>query len=166
MPARWCCARLEIHCAAVSFEQMQWAIDVLGLGEHWRVTVSPDGDCQRANRAEDCFQGLDEPKKIKSIKLPFGKYFKYVWFEELDEFAGEGEIENVLDSAIRGGKAALCVCTYNPPKSANNWVNKGNRPRQERFCSSQRLYDGPCRMARTDIHQARGGAESAQPARV
>ena len=23
------------------FEQMQWAIDVLGLGEHWRVTVSP-----------------------------------------------------------------------------------------------------------------------------
>ena len=67
---------------------------------------------------------MDEPKKIKSIKLPFGKYFKYVWFEELDEFAGEGEIENVLDSAIRGGKAALCVCTYNPPKSANNWVNK------------------------------------------
>ena len=67
---------------------------------------------------------MDEPKKIKSIKLPFGKYFKYVWFEELDEFAGEGEIENVLDSAIRGGKAALCVCTYNPPKSANNWTNK------------------------------------------
>ena len=23
------------------FEQMQWAIDVLGLGDHWRVTVSP-----------------------------------------------------------------------------------------------------------------------------
>ncbi|MFR5787100.1 MAG: PBSX family phage terminase large subunit [Christensenellales bacterium] len=106
------------------FEQMQWAIDVLGLGDHWRVTVSPMEIVNERTGQKIAFKGLDEPKKIKSIKLPFGKYFKYVWFEELDEFAGEGEIENVLDSAIRGGKAALCVCTYNPPKSANNWVNK------------------------------------------
>ncbi len=149
------------------FEQMQWAIDVLGLGDHWRVTVSPMEIVNERTGQKIVFKGLDEPKKIKSIKLPFGKYFKYVWFEELDEFAGEGEIENVLDSAIRGGKAALCVCTYNPPKSANNWVNKwAIDPGKSVFCSSQRLYDGPCRMARTDIHQARGGAESAQPARI
>ena len=106
------------------FEQMQWAIDVLGLGDHWRVTVSPMEIVNERTGQKIVFKGLDKSKKIKSIKLPFGKYFKYVWFEELDEFAGEGEIENVLDSAIRGGKAALCVCTYNPPKSANNWVNK------------------------------------------
>lgn len=70
------------------------------------------------------FRGLDEPRKIKSVKLKRRKYFKFVWFEELDEFEGEAEIENVLDSALRGGPGGMAICSYNPPKSANNWVNK------------------------------------------
>ena len=149
------------------FEQMQWAIDVLGLGDHWRVTVSPMEIVNERTGQKIVFKGLDEPKKIKSIKLPFGKYFKYVWFEELDEFAGEGEIENVLDSAIRGGKAALCVCTYNPPKSANNWVNKwAIDPGKSVFVHHSDYTMVPAAWLGPTFHQARGGAESAQPARV
>lgn len=106
------------------YAQILWAIDKLGLTTKFKCTQSPLQCTYTPTGQRILFRGLDDPQKIKSIKLPFGKYFKYVWFEELDEFAGEGEIENVLDSAIRGGKAALCVCTYNPPKSANNWVNK------------------------------------------
>ena len=106
------------------YAQILWAIDKLGLTTKFKCTQSPLQCTYLPTGQRILFRGLDDPQKIKSIKLPFGKYFKYVWFEELDEFAGEGEIENVLDSAIRGGKAALCVCTYNPPKSANNWVNK------------------------------------------
>ena len=106
------------------YAQILWAIDKLGLTAKFKCTQSPLQCTYTPTGQRILFRGLDDPQKIKSIKLPFGKYFKYVWFEELDEFAGEGEIENVLDSAIRGGRAALCVCTYNPPKSANNWVNK------------------------------------------
>lgn len=45
------------------FEQMQWAIDVLGLGEHWRVTVSPMEIVNERTGQKIVFKGLDEPKK-------------------------------------------------------------------------------------------------------
>lgn len=106
------------------FEQIQWAIDTLGVGDHWEATVSPMEFTNTRTGQKIVFRGLDEPKKIKSIKLRRRQYFKYVWFEELDEFSGEAEIENVLDSALRGGPGGMAICSYNPPKSANNWVNK------------------------------------------
>lgn len=106
------------------FEQMLWAIDTLGVADHWEATVSPMEITNTRTGQKIVFRGLDEPKKIKSIKLKRRQYFKYVWFEELDEFDGEAEIENVLDSALRGGPGGIAICSYNPPKSANNWVNK------------------------------------------
>ena len=106
------------------YEQIQWAIDTLGISDHWEATVSPMEITNTRTGQKVVFRGLDEPKKIKSIKLKRRQYFKYVWFEELDEFDGEAEIENVLDSALRGGPGGIAICSYNPPKSANNWVNK------------------------------------------
>ena len=41
------------------FEQMQWAIDVLGLGEHWRVTVSPMEIVNERTGQKIVFKGLD-----------------------------------------------------------------------------------------------------------
>ena len=79
------------------YAQILWAIDKLGLTTKFRCTQSPLQCTYLPTGQRILFRGLDDPQKIKSIKLPFGKYFKYVWFEELDEFAGEGEIENVLD---------------------------------------------------------------------
>lgn len=69
------------------------------------------------------FFGLDDPAKVKSIKLPFG-YVGIVWFEELDQFSGMEEIRNVLQSLLRGGPSYQVFGTYNPPKSRNNWVNE------------------------------------------
>lgn len=106
------------------FEQIQWAIDTLGVGDHWEATVSPMEMVNSRTGQKIIFRGLDEPRKIKSIKLKRRKFFKFVWFEELDEFDGEGEIDNVLDSALRGGPGGMAICSYNPPKSANNWVNR------------------------------------------
>lgn len=106
------------------FEQMQWAIDTLGVDDHWEATVAPMEMTNTRTGQKIIFRGLDEPKKIKSIKLKRRFYFKFAWFEELDEFANRREIDNVLDSALRGGKArAMMIGAYNPPKSANNWVN-------------------------------------------
>ena len=106
------------------FEQIQWAIDTLGVGDHWEATVSPMEMVNSRTGQKIIFRGLDEPRKIKSIKLKRRKFFKFVWFEELDEFDGEGEIDKVLDSALRGGPGGMALCSYNPPKSANNWVNR------------------------------------------
>ena len=51
------------------FEQLEWAIDVLGVSEYWKRTVSP-------------YKLTYKPKKIKSIKTAKG-YFKYLWLNLL-----------------------------------------------------------------------------------
>lgn len=48
------------------------------------------------------FRGLDDAKKSKSIKVPFG-YIAIAWFEELDEFNGADEIRSIQQSVLRGG---------------------------------------------------------------
>ena len=67
--------------------------------------------------------GLDDPDKVKSIKLPFG-YIGITWFEELDQFAGPNEIRKVTQSTMRGGNTFWDFRTFNPPISMNNWANE------------------------------------------
>ncbi len=50
-------------------------------------------------------------------------YTKYIWYEELDEFTSMEEIRMINQSLMRGGPKFVVFYTYNPPKSANNWVN-------------------------------------------
>lgn len=104
------------------YEQLVWAIDILGVDEYWHKSISPlqltyipTGQCIK-------FRGADKPKKIKSIKFAKG-YCKYIWYEELDEFNGMEEIRMINQSLMRGGKKFVVFYTYNPPKSVNNWVN-------------------------------------------
>ena len=68
------------------------------------------------------FKGNDSAEKSKGIKLPSG-WFKYIWFEELTEFDGIDAVETVIRSVVRGDKHSNVFYSYNPPKSANNWVN-------------------------------------------
>ena len=44
--------------------------------------------------------------------------------EELDSFAGMEEIRNVNQSLLRGGPEYWEFCSYNPPKTMDNWVNE------------------------------------------
>lgn len=67
--------------------------------------------------------GLDDPNKVKSVKLPFG-YIGITWFEELDQFAGEAEIRKVLQSTMRGGTLFWDFRSFNPPISNLNWANQ------------------------------------------
>ena len=77
------------------------------------------------------FKGLDKAKKSKSIKISKG-YFKYLWFEELDEFAGEEEIRTVQQSVLRGGAKFIVFKSFNPPISKANWANKYvQKPRED-----------------------------------
>lgn len=106
------------------FAQILWALDTLGVYDEWECTVSPMKMVHKKTKQEIMFRGLDDPRKIKSIK-PRRGYFRAVWFEEGEEYDGYEEIRNVMQSAGRGKNArALTFISYNPPKSANNWINK------------------------------------------
>lgn len=106
------------------FPQVVWGIHQLGLDELFQIpkvyntpiTYKPTG--QRI-----MFMGLDDPMKVKSIKLPFG-YIAITWFEELDQYAGENELRTVTQSTMRGGEKFWDFRTFNPPISKNNWANE------------------------------------------
>lgn len=105
------------------YAQMRWAIDALGLQDKFRCTVSPMEITYRATGQKILFFGLDDPQKLKSIKLPFG-YVGVAWFEEADQFAGEPEMRNVKQSVLRGGDFALTFLSFNPPAASRNWANR------------------------------------------
>lgn len=75
-----------------------------------------------ANWAKGAFFGVDDPGKVKSIKVPFG-YIGICWFEELDQFDGEEQIRNVEQSCLRGGDWFITFKSFNPPAMARNWAN-------------------------------------------
>ena len=105
------------------YEQLIWAIDALGVTQYWEIKVSPMELTYIPTGQKILFRGADKPKKIKSTKLRKG-YFKYIWYEETDEFNGIEEIRNINQSLMRGGKEFVVFYTFNPPKSVKSWVNE------------------------------------------
>lgn len=105
------------------YEQILWAIDQLGVAHLWRCTTHPYKMMYVPTGQVIWFRGLDKAKKFKSVKVAKG-YLKYLWFEELDEFAGEQEIRMVQQSVLRGGDKFVVFKTFNPPISRNNWANE------------------------------------------
>lgn len=104
------------------FEQIAWGIEKLGVNDAWEAHLSPLSYTYLPTGQKIIFRGLDKAKKTKSIKVKHG-YFKYLWFEELDEFAGLEEIRTVQQSVLRGGKDFVVFKTFNPPINATNWCN-------------------------------------------
>ena len=102
------------------FEQLLWAIQALGVEQHWQVKLSPLELIYGKQRI--IFRGADKPKKIKSTKFKNG-YCKYIWYEEVDEFNGMEEIRTINQSLMRGGERFVVFYSYNPPRSQRNWVN-------------------------------------------
>ena len=115
------------------YEQIQWAIDELGVSELWDAKISPLHFVYKPTGQKIVFRGLDKAKKTKSIKVSKG-YFKYLWFEELDEFAGMEEIRTVQQSVLRGGSKFIVFKSFNPPISKSNWANTYvNEPRNDSY---------------------------------
>ena len=102
--------------------QLQWSIHALGVDHLWRTKQSPIMLIYKPTGQRIVFRGADNPRKIKSVKLPRG-YIKYAWYEEVDEFTGPDEIRTINQSVLRGGEKFVVFYTYNPPKSAKSWVN-------------------------------------------
>lgn len=104
------------------YEQLQWAVQMLGVEEYWDSKLSPLELTYRPTGQRIIFRGADKPKKIKSTKFRRG-YARYIWYEEVDEFHGPDEIRMINQSLMRGGEKYAVFYTYNPPQSQRNWVN-------------------------------------------
>ena len=105
------------------FNQLNWAIDMLGVSGYWRAKQSPLELIYEKTGQKIIFRGADNPKKIKSTKVDKG-YVKFIWYEELDEFLGSEEIRSINQSLMRGGEDFVVFYSYNPPKSRRLWVNR------------------------------------------
>lgn len=104
------------------FAQLLWAIDILEVGEYFRSTLNPLRIYYKPTGQTIYFRGLDDAKKTKSIK-PRKGYFKFCWFEELEEFTGMEEIRKAVQSLMRGGEDYTYFYSFNPPRNSANWVN-------------------------------------------
>nr|DAH28719.1 MAG TPA: terminase large subunit [Caudoviricetes sp.] len=105
------------------YAQVVWAIAQLGLTRKFRCTVSPMECVYIPTGQKIMFFGMDDPGKVKSIKVPFG-YIGVDWFEELDQFDGPEQIRNVEQSTLRGGPFSMTFKSFNPPAMARNWANR------------------------------------------
>jgi PBSX family phage terminase large subunit len=105
------------------YAQVMWGIAELGLQEYFVTHVNPMEIIYKPTGQKILFLGMDDPGKVKSIKLPFG-YIGITWWEELDQFEGEQQIRKAQQSTMRGGSIYWNFMSYNPPISMNNWANE------------------------------------------
>lgn len=125
--------KVEKYIRESVYEQIAWAIDALGVTDLWKATLSPMQFIYLPTGQKITFRGLDKAKRTKSIKTKRG-WYKYLWFEELDEFAGIEEIRNVQQSVLRGGSEFVVFKSFNPPISRSNWANVYvNEPREDSY---------------------------------
>ncbi|WP_295790040.1 PBSX family phage terminase large subunit [uncultured Veillonella sp.] len=104
------------------YPQIQWGIEQLDLTNQFHFKISPPEITYLKTGQKILFFGVDDPQKIKSIKVPFG-HIGIVWYEELDQYSGMEEIRNLNQSILRGGEKYWCFYSFNPPKSQDSWVN-------------------------------------------
>lgn len=100
-----------------------WAIDELKQTDQFDSISSPAEITYRPTGQKILMRGLDEPRKLKSIKVRSG-YLKYLWFEEAEEYGGIEEIRSVEQSVLRGGEEFVEFFTFNPPRNPKHWINK------------------------------------------
>lgn len=133
------------------FAQIIWAIAALGLDADFDSTVSPMVVTLSATGQKIYFRGADDPGKLKSITPPFG-YVGVLWFEELDQFAGDNEVRNIRQSVIRGGDKAFVFKSYNQPKSINNWVNMARKMPKPGRLVHESTYLGPQKCVQAGVY--------------
>lgn len=123
----------KIDLRDAAYAQMVWAIEAMGLTDDYDFPESTLRIKKKSTGQLIIFRGCDNPKKMKSIKVPFGR-IGIVWYEETDMFNGESEIRTVNQSVTRGaddGTEIIRIYTYNPPRTLSNWINQVVQKRRD-----------------------------------
>ena len=113
--------------------------------DEWDFTTSPM--MARYKKTGQCviFVGADKPISLKSYNLSFG-YVKLLIHEECDEMAGLEQMDNIEDTFLRSDTFALDIKVFNPPKSANNFMNayvEECRKKESTFICHSYYYNVP-----------------------
>ena len=120
------------------FNQIQWAIDTLGVSEHWKSTIMPLQFIYETGQVIR-LSGLDDPTKLKSLR-PSKGYFSILWIEEFSEILGELELRNLQQSVLRGGDRFTVFRSFNPPISSSNWANQYIERKDDRSMTVRTNY--------------------------
>lgn len=105
------------------YEQLEWATEALKVHHLFRFTKSPLRITYKPTGQQIRFRGVEDPKRVRSQKFKRG-YCAILWFEEAAEFGSYQELQDLIATFCRGGSRFWIFCTYNPPMSVRNWVNK------------------------------------------
>lgn len=100
-----------------------------GRLDDWEFTSSPLVARYKKTGQMVIFVGADKPISLKSYNLSFG-YVKLLIHEECDEMAGVEQMDNIEDTFLRSDTPALDIKIFNPPKSANNFMNEYTASKQ------------------------------------
>lgn len=91
-------------------------------GIDYKASVSPL-ELHYNNGNNVYFAGGDDYEKIKGM-IDERNPVKILWFEELTEFNGPDEIDQIIATFTRGNNDWFIVLySYNPPKNKFHWVN-------------------------------------------
>ena len=132
------------------FEQIVWAIEKLHLPRSngktagFKIPKSRTAALPivyiRKNGHQQLiiFAGLDDPEKLKSIKVAYG-YIGILWVEEKTE-VDPTDLQNVKISALRGGERFYVFESYNPPSATRHWCNAELREDDPRRMVVQTTY--------------------------
>jgi len=121
-----CLRKVGKYLSTSCYEQIKWAIYMLGVENEFYFGKSPLKITHRRTKTAFYFYGVDDPMKLKSTIIAVG-YVMALWFEELAEFDGVEDIDTVEDTFIRqdlDGKEVRVYYSYNPPRNPYDWVNE------------------------------------------
>lgn len=125
-----------------TYAQLKWAAGALGLGTYFRFSLNPLEAEYLPTGQKILFLGLDDPGKLKSLKMPFG-YIGITWFEELDQFTAE-EVRSAEQSLLRGGDYSVSLKSFNPPPDPSHWANLYVlQPKAGKFCHHSTYLELP-----------------------
>lgn len=111
---------------ASTFAQLKWAINRLGVAEHWKATVSPLELRYIPTGQRILFRGFDDVHKLASTTVDSG-YLCWVWVEEAYEIASQADFDK-LDLSVPRGEIPhplfkQTTLTFNPWNGAH-WLKK------------------------------------------
>jgi phage terminase large subunit len=113
------------------FTELKWAINRLGVQDHWEIKESPLEMTYLPTGQKIYFRGLDDPLKVTSITVEIGALC-WLWIEEAYEIMNESSFD-MLDESIRGevpdGLFKQVTLTFNP-WNEHHWIK-------------QRFFDAP-----------------------
>lgn len=98
------------------FTELKWAINRLGVKEHWQVKESPLEMTYKPTGQKIYFRGLDDPLKITSISVEVG-VLCWMWIEEGYEITREADFDTLTESMLGDlpeGLFKQITITFNP----------------------------------------------------